>query len=119
MNIRNLCILTQVITLVYQFDARFVCATGSSTATSQTDQEWTEFRTLACARLEASEDRVKLGYKLSNSARRDPYTVLLTDGDWGRATAALGRIAKNARTKAIEMEIVNMVCSCFQRSVCY
>lgn len=95
--------------LVFRLDVHYIRPESKITQPFDTDEPFNSFFRKACANLEVSEDLVQLGYKFTSDPRRSPPTVLSTSGDYHHLIQAINTLARQARSRAVELEVRDIV----------
>lgn len=72
-----------------------------------TDMSWMEFRHQVVSHLDSNGDPVELAYKVSGDTGKASH--LKNEDDFEMAIGRVNQRASNARTRAVSMEIKNMV----------
>jgi hypothetical protein len=74
---------------------------------------WQDFTGKVHQYFDGPRDEIQLGYRINGDART--MTTLTCDNHWKAALKRLAEKADNARTRAVTMEIKNMVSYFFQQ----
>lgn len=102
-------ILVAGIGTVFKFDVEVVENGAKREFSARTDMPWGNFRRLVVGMLE--NPSVELAYKLTSEPGKPSH--LKTGEDFANAMKRLCQKALTARTKAVGMEIRNLVCEIF------
>ena len=93
---------------MWQFLVEVIDGNIRRTFTSQTDVKWEDFIGEVLHHFERPRNEVQVGYRISGDSSAT-MSYLASEFDWKDAiTRLLGKV-RSARTRAVSMEIKNMV----------
>lgn len=92
---------------VFKFQVDVISGHAKREFSAVTDMSWMEFRHQVISHLDSHGDPVELAYKVSGDTGKASH--LKNEGDYEMAIGRVYQRASNARTRAVGMEIKNIV----------
>jgi hypothetical protein len=78
--------------------------------TFESNIDYIDFRSRACANLDIQEDTAELGYRISGlEGPRTLPTTLASQDDFARAMECISVVIQRVRTKDYGIEVINLV----------
>ena len=100
---------------MFSFQVNIISGEARREFSAETDGSWEDFRCRAIGYLESATGAVKLAYKIVGDAGKP--TLLETIDDYQQAMERIVPKAKVARTRAVSIDVKNVVSVCHMNMV--